>query len=89
MRFPFLQNPITSTEEAFAFIENLERHDIAFHFDDDPFDIIGMDGQRTFTDSEAKLIDQRVPELFQPQFNWREFECPFGFAIHCTEEGVK
>ena len=80
----FLEKPITSFEDAKIFIDNLQNNDVLFHFDDDPYDIIAVDGERTFSDEEAKLIDLRVPELFAQE--WGEFECPHGYALHLMRD---
>lgn len=80
----FLKEEITNTEEAKAFINTLDERGLLFHFDDDPYDIIGMDGSRTFSDEEAKLVDKRVPELFAQK--WGEFEDPHGYALHLMRD---
>ena len=84
MKNKFLKKPITTTQEAKAFIETLEKENLLFHFDDDPFDIIDMDNKRTFTDEEAKLIDERVQELFDQE--WGEFEDPHGYALYLMRD---
>lgn len=80
----FLNEEITNIEEAKAFIKTLGDRDLLFHFDDDPYDIIDGDGNRTFSDEDAKLVDKRVSELFAQK--WGEFEDPHGYALHLMRD---
>lgn len=58
--------PITSSAEAAVFILALHDAGKLFHFDDSPETVIdARTGARTFTDSEAAALIQRVPELFE------------------------
>lgn len=78
----FLQQPITSVESAEAFIRALHAAGLLFHFDDDPRNIINLhDHQRTFTDAEAYLVNDRVDEMFALE----GFD-PFELAVELASE---
>ena len=58
--------PIQSASDAKQFIIALHAAGKLFHFDDSPEAVIdARTGARTFTDSEAAALIQRVPELFK------------------------
>ena len=76
-----LIKPITTLHEAKLFIEGLVRNDLIFHLEDDPFDIIDMNGERTFTDKEATVIDKRVQEIYGKDFDWGTYDCPIGYTL--------
>lgn len=57
--------PITSAEEARAFIVALHAEGRLFHFDDAPEDIInGETDEPLFSKAEADDMEERVGELF-------------------------
>ncbi|QNN99796.1 hypothetical protein P67b_00037 [Ruegeria phage Tedan] len=79
-RGQMLSTPLTTRDEAAAFIGWLGDNHLSFHFDDSPETIInGPTGERIFTDEEVPWVNARVEEIFG--FDWEEFECPFGFAL--------
>ena len=59
-----IEDKITNTKEAEGFFKMLKENDKLFHLDDDPFDCLKSGRNRTFTDSEASHITERVKELF-------------------------
>lgn len=87
-----LRKPITTLEEAKAWIEELNGQGLLFHFDDNPETVgnIGEDGKWVdlFTKEEAAVVRKRVGELYN--FEWSagddDFECPIGYALHVMGE---
>jgi hypothetical protein len=75
--------PITTINEARAFIRYLIKKGKCYHFDDDPRDIFNNDDQRVFTDHQADLLDERIDEIFSFSSKaWANYKCPFGYAMH-------
>ena len=68
--------PITTINEAKAFIRYLVKKGKLWHFDDDPKEC-------GFTKHQAKLLEKRRDEIFNFTFqDWGQYKCPFGYAIH-------
>lgn len=77
--------PIKTIDQAKAFIQGLHNSGKMFHFEDSPESIInGETGGELFTLSECRKIRTRVRELYS--FQWGEFDCPIGYALHVMGE---
>lgn len=75
-----LKTPLTTIEEAQAFIKSLVAEGKDFHLEDDPDEIInGKTGCMLFTEEEADLVRQRVDELYA--FDWGICDCPIGYML--------
>lgn len=57
--------PLTSPEEAAAFLAMLHDEDRSFHLDDPPATIVDMAGNFIFTAEEAAMLDLRMHEVFE------------------------
>ena len=77
----FLSQPLTSRPAAETFIRRLNESGLMFHFEDDVHDIMWIGVEPTF----EQLVDLncRRNELYT--FEWNEFECPIGYALHVME----
>lgn len=75
--------PIRSREEGEAYIRALVDNDAAWHFDDDPSEMIDLDGCFGFTPEELPLMRQRVAELYAVD-DWGDYGCPLG----CLREAL-
>lgn len=83
-----LRADITDLESAKRWIEALQKHDLEFHFDDDPSDIEDIRTHtRTFHDADVPLIQDRVHKLFAQQ--WGLYECPHGYALALQPDRCK
>ena len=74
-------NIILNITQGVAYIMELQRNDLLFHFDDDPAEVTncGVTGHPTFTPEEATQIKCRMDELFA--LDWGVFEDPHGFVV--------
>lgn len=82
----FSAKPVTTLDEGKAWINELIRLDMMFHFDDSPDTIItDLGGERLFSDEEAEVVADRVSELYQ--LDWGVHECPIGYALDQTDDG--
>lgn len=80
----FLFTPITTLDEAKAFVQALVAADLLFHFEDDPFDTVNVkSGARTFTDGEATAVALRQGEMYA--LDWDAHGCPIGYSLDLTE----
>jgi len=70
-----IKTPITNIREAKDFLHCLEDSGKMFHFDDDPSEIVDMNGLHIFTKDEASHIDKRLEELFSVERD------PFGLLF--------
>lgn len=59
----FLTTPITDIDTVNSFIDNLIANDKLFHFDDDPFEIIGKGSEPVFTVEQAFAVNARIAEI--------------------------
>lgn len=59
-----IKTPITNIREAKDFLHCLEDNGKLFHLEDDPSEIVDMNGLHIFTKDEASHIDKRLEELF-------------------------
>ena len=59
----FLNNPITSLHDVELFVDHLGSNDKLFHFDDDPIDVIDINGEPIFTPYECGLVNLRINEI--------------------------
>ena len=63
----FMQNAISTREQARQFVEDLNENSMLFHFDDDPADILSNRSgfsEALFTEEECVYVAQRVEEMF-------------------------
>lgn len=75
-----IHRPITTLDEAKAFVQFLQDEGLMFHFEDDVHDIIWGGSSEAPTHEELVQMDLRRDELYG--FEWGEFECPIGYALH-------
>ena len=73
--------PISTINDAKAYIENLVKHDLLFHFDDDVSEL------GCFTDEEVPQVEARMNEIYLDSFDWVEDECPIGYALKVSGLG--
>lgn len=78
-----MTTPITSVEEAKKFICDLYFDGNMFHFDSPAIDIVDLSGNQAFTDEEAKVLDQRVDEVFN------YIEDPFQLCLALVEDSYE
>ena len=60
-----LTTPITNDAEARAYLVALATEGKAYHLDDDPADVVDVEGRPVFTTEEAGLLRQRTAEARQ------------------------
>lgn len=61
----YIHDPIISEDQAKRFLENLNKDHYLFHPEDDAADIIYFStGEPVFTEIEARLINQRLEEVY-------------------------
>ena len=87
MLTPILEREITTLSEAKEWIEELYAQGMLFHFDDSTHDIGNtIDGQwvNLWSEEEADIISDRRDELYDKSFDWGEFGCPIGYALHVS-----
>ena len=65
----FLKNEIVTIQDAKSFINQLNNENKLFHFDNDPREIINLEGNSLFTEEECLLIDKRINEMFATGFD--------------------
>lgn len=75
-----LSTHLATRAEAMLFIQELQKADCMFHFEDDPDTIInGKTGCMLFTEEEADLVRERMKEIYS--FDWADYDCPIGYAL--------
>ena len=80
-----LRRGIGCLAEAKTFLGVLHREGKLFHLEDDPGDIVGVDGEPIFTPEQAELVRERVRECYR--FNWgKTYECPIGYALELIND---
>ena len=80
--------PITTINEARAFIRYLIKKGKCYHFHDDPREVVDFDKKtgetkRVFTDHQANLLDERINEIFS--FSSKDYannKCPFCYTMY-------
>ena len=72
--------PITTLEEAHAFLTYLHEQGLSFHPEDSAADCIGDQ----ITQEEAREIDNRHAEAYR--LEWPEGECPCSFLLNLDPE---
>lgn len=77
-----LSKPIASIEDAKAFIEQLNADGLMWHFDDCAVDCL-HETNPLVPREEAELLNEQRDTLYD--FDWAEFECPIGYALHVME----
>lgn len=78
--------PLTSIEQAKAFIADLMATDKIFHLEDAPSEIVNGFGVPIFTEEEAANMELRVEELYSFDWEAEGFECPIGYVLHLDSE---
>lgn len=78
-----LRAPINNLAEAKAFIEALHAEGLMWHFDDDPVDCL-HETSPLVRREHAVLLGIQRDRLYD--FEWGEFECPIGYALHIMKE---
>lgn len=88
--------PIESFDGAKAWIQELQDRGLMFHFDDSPETIGNYSGNSLdgawvdlFDESEAAIIRERLNEVYSPDFDWSEFGCPIGYALHISGHTIE
>lgn len=80
--------PLTTIDEAKAFIENLHADGKMFHFEDSP-DQIGnrVNGEWVdlWTPEECEQVSERVAELYSMDWSTVGHECPIGYALEVMD----
>jgi hypothetical protein len=78
--------PITTLDQAKAWIAALYAADMMFHFEDSPDSIVkGATGEALFTADEAGAVSERVAELYALDWALAGHECPIGYALEVME----
>ena len=78
--------PITTIDEAKAFIESLHADGMMFHFEDSPSEIIsGTTGAELFTPEQCEQVSARVAELYSMDWSTVGHECPIGYALEVMD----
>lgn len=75
-----LLEPISTLEQAKAWIELLVKSNLHFHLEDDATDIgntVNGKWVNTFSKKEGKLINLRRHECYT--LDWGVYECPLGY----------
>jgi len=76
-----LRATIDSLPRAMAFIEALDANGLLFHFEDDVRDCLwGVE----LTDEDLDILSSQRDALYADDFEWGEFECPIGYALHVS-----
>jgi hypothetical protein len=77
----FVAAPIKDLESAKAWINGLVMHDMDFHLEDDPDEIIRFStGEALFTPDEVPVVRKRVAALYAQ--DWTNDEgCPIGYMM--------
>lgn len=70
-------------EDAQRYIRELYEAGLMFHFDDGAVDCLHRNGVCTL--SEAERIDVNIDHIYRSKFDWGEFGCPIGYALHLIE----
>jgi hypothetical protein len=60
----FFAVPVTSLEQAHAFLRSLFDAGLLFHPEDAPSDIVDGFGIPLFSDEESTLLEQRIAEIY-------------------------
>ena len=80
---PFIHKKIKRVEDGFRFIRTLEEKGLSFHFDDGAEVLYELN---LITWEQKNIINKRLDELFNPLFNWGEYEDAFGYALFILKE---
>ncbi len=79
---------ITDKTSARAWIRDLVKHDMSFHLEDNPSEIIrGATNEPLFTREECRVVRKRVAALYDMKWNKREGGCPIGYMMQA--EGIE
>jgi len=71
-------------EDAKRYIRALYEAGLMFHFDDGAVDCLYRNGACSL--DEANRIDVNIDAIYGENFDWGEFECPIGYALHLMEK---
>lgn len=61
----FLETEITNKEQVEEFFNKLHFHNMLFHPEDDPKDVVNIENIKVFTDEQCKLLDKRLTECYK------------------------
>lgn len=79
-----MRQPIADLDGGKAFCNDLIANDMVFHFEDSPETIVkGLSGKRLFSNAEAKVMRERVAELYA--LEWGAHDCPIGYVLDQTD----
>lgn len=75
-----LRIPVTNRATGEAWIKALFAAKMAFHFEDDPADIINVhENEETFLDADLDFLREQVAALYA--LEWDGYDCPIGFLL--------
>jgi hypothetical protein len=83
---PLLERPVTSEDEAKAWITELHAQGLMFHFDDSPETVgtfVGGQWRDLFTPEQCVIIRARLDEVYH--FEFEGYDCPIGYALHVMD----
>lgn len=81
----FLSSKIATLGTAKAWIAELVRRGLDFHFEDDPSEIMSMrTHDLTFSEPEWPLIRDRVRELYAIDWKPEGVDCPIEYVLKIT-----
>ncbi len=82
IRVAFFGQKIVSLGTAKAWLDELVRRGLDFHFEDSPETVWDIrTGKRTFADHEVPIIRDRVRELYAIDWAPEGVECPIGYVL--------
>ena len=76
----FLTKPIKSYDDLKDYIDNLAKHDMLYHFDEDAKDILSsVSGfsEPAFTDKQCNLLNARTAEMLE-----LDYEYAFDYVVN-------
>jgi len=73
-------------ETAKAYIRYLDSNGLMYHFDDGAFDCLYRNNVCSL--AEALDIQEVIDQIYEADFDWGEYECPIGYALHLMEQAA-
>lgn len=80
---PALTAPITDRASGEAFIDELARTRLLWHFDDCAVDCLAETNRRV-SPADARTLNDQRDALYD--LEWGEHECPIGYALTVLED---
>jgi hypothetical protein len=71
--------PLNGIDDGMRYVKFLIDTDQMFHLEDNPFDIIDIEGKRLFDDKTAAMVRDRQDELYDMDWSLVGEECPIGW----------